>query len=325
MEKQPKVSKYLSASRIKLLETCSWLYWARYHLGIPDKSNSGAKRGTICHLVFELLLNKRHKRHFDVMMKRGGVESVPALVRLIKKHLRKEEIDNEENYEMIKDMIWVGINNDFFGEGGKVGNPETEFEIVNENPKYRIKGFIDKYVSYNKGNSIKIVDYKSSKSKFKGEELLSNTQGMMYTLAGRTLWPKAKDISVDFLFLRFPKQPKQSLSFSQDQINGFELYLEYLNKRVDEFDEDKATLNYAFDTDKNKWLCEAGKTWVCPLKKPFDYYVVKDKDGKVIKSSLENNLEVKEGEISEVAKYKGCPRFSNFTETKSPESDPFDF
>ena len=45
----------LSASRIKTAQSCSWLYWFKYILKAPDKSNDGAKRGTICHLVFELL------------------------------------------------------------------------------------------------------------------------------------------------------------------------------------------------------------------------------------------------------------------------------
>lgn len=328
MEEKSVTKKYLSASRIKLLESCSWLYWARYHLNIPDKSNDGAKRGTICHLVFELLLNKRHKKHFTTMMKRGGVESCASIKRLIKKHLKKQEIETNENYEMILNMIWVGINSDFYGEDGKVGEPETEFEISNESPKYRIKGFIDKHIAYKKGETIKIVDYKSSKAKFKGEELESNVQGMMYTLAGKTLWPKAKNIGIEFLFLRFPKQPRQNLEFSDEQIKGFEFYLEHLNKMVDEFDQDKAKLNYAFDNQKSKWLCEAGRTWVCPLKKSFSYYALKDKDGKIIKSSLENNLEAKEGERIETILYEGCPRFSNTQSVNSvsaSNSDPFDF
>ena len=52
----------LSASRIKVAQTCSWQYWTRYILKLPDKSNDGAKRGTICHLVFECLGNPRHKK-----------------------------------------------------------------------------------------------------------------------------------------------------------------------------------------------------------------------------------------------------------------------
>jgi len=45
----------LSASRIKTVEGCSWLYWCKYKLKLPDASNDGAKRGSICHLIFEHL------------------------------------------------------------------------------------------------------------------------------------------------------------------------------------------------------------------------------------------------------------------------------
>ena len=46
-------NKILSASRIKTLETCSWTYWVNYHLKIPQRSNDGSDRGTICHTVFQ--------------------------------------------------------------------------------------------------------------------------------------------------------------------------------------------------------------------------------------------------------------------------------
>ncbi len=325
MEKQIKVEKYLSASRIKLLETCSWLYWARYHLNMPDKSNDGARRGTICHLVFELLLTKRHKKHFTSMMKREGLDGSPAIDRLIKKHLDKQQMHTQENYEMIRNMIWVGISNDFYGNGGKIGGAEAEFEIANENPKYKIKGFIDKHILYSGGKEVKIVDYKSSKARFKGEELFSNVQAMMYTLAGRTLWPKARKATVDFLFLRFPKQPVQSLEFSDEQIKGFEAYLGHLYKIINNFTEKSAVANFAYDSDKSKWLCQAGATWVCPLKRSFKYFALKDAAGTVIKCSMEDDLKAKSGEKVEALTYEGCPRFSNTAVAKTNQDDPFDF
>ena len=55
----------LSASRIKTAESCSWLYWCKYKLKLPDRSNDGARRGSICHLIFELLGEPRRKKYFD--------------------------------------------------------------------------------------------------------------------------------------------------------------------------------------------------------------------------------------------------------------------
>ena len=67
MEQKPKGVKerILSASRLKTLETCSWSYWCNYHLKLPQKQNEGALRGTVCHLVFEMLVKKKHKKHFN--------------------------------------------------------------------------------------------------------------------------------------------------------------------------------------------------------------------------------------------------------------------
>ena len=67
--------RVLSASRLKTLETCSWSYWCNYHLKLPQKQNEGALRGTVCHLVFEMLVKKKHKKHYTLITKAGGAKS----------------------------------------------------------------------------------------------------------------------------------------------------------------------------------------------------------------------------------------------------------
>ena len=77
----------LSASKIKTAEGCSWLYYTKYVLKLPDISNSGASRGTICHLIFELLLTDRHKKYFeDLCSGKAGVIKNPCIHRLILKN-----------------------------------------------------------------------------------------------------------------------------------------------------------------------------------------------------------------------------------------------
>ena len=112
---KPIKEKLLSASRLKTLETCSWAYWCNYHLKLPQKQNEGASRGTVCHLVFEMLIKKKHKKHFDKISKHDSIDGSPAVVRLIMKHLRKMEANsdlpmtNDENVNLIRDMIMVGL------------------------------------------------------------------------------------------------------------------------------------------------------------------------------------------------------------------------
>lgn len=300
--------KILSASRIKTLETCSWSYWASYHLKIPQKGNDGSKRGTLCHLIFELLLNSRHKKHYELIMKEGSTKSDLAIIKLITKHLNREQINTEENFEMVCNMIYTGLNNDFFCEKSKLEDPEKEFLLENEEPKYKIKGFMDKLAFYKKKTFLKIIDYKSSKAKFKGEEIESNVQAMAYSLAARKLWPNLKKVVVDFVFLRFPKDPIQSApESSEEQLKGFERYLAYLYKIINNFTEKTAKSNYAAENQKNRWLCKAGKTWRCPYLDPVDFFVLLDKEGEAIDSSFKNDLKCPDGFKIEKRSYKGCP------------------
>ena len=45
---------------------------------------------------------------------------------------------------------------------------------------------------------------------------------MMYTLAAKDLWPEAKDIVVEFLFVKFPKSPVQQVKISEEQQDSSE-------------------------------------------------------------------------------------------------------
>ena len=306
MEKELKI---LSASRIKTLETCSWVYWNNYHTKVPQSQNDGALRGTICHTIFELLLNPKHKSHYNKIIKNNSITGSNAITKLVKKLKAKVGL-NESNFEILDQMIMVGLKHDFFGEkDGKIVSPEYAFDIKNDLPKYHIKGFIDKPIKSK--NKMIIIDYKSSKAKFRGDDLEANIQAMMYSLASKKLWPKLKPI-VRFLFLRFPKQPIQELEFTEDQIKGFEHYLEHINDYVNNFDEKAAQANFAIDNDKNKWMCQIGN-WKCPYKDPYEYYVKLNDKGEVAESSLKNDFKNIKGFKIEKRQYFGCPKWQNKT------------
>ena len=332
--------KFLSASRIKTLETCSWVYWCKYHLHLPDRSNSGALRGTFCQSIFEFLLRDRHKKHYDAILKADSIEGSKSVVRYVHSYLRKCDIENfgnetyQENYDLIDTMIVVGLKNDFFGDellidsNPYIEKPEQEFEITNRKPKYKIRGFMDKPIQYKDKKEIRIVDYKSSKYKFRGDDLTSNVQAMMYSLASLKLWPKLKPV-IEFLFLRFPRQPIQRLEFSKEQLKGFEHYLEQVYKVINNFSEKDSVSNFAIDGGwKTKWMCGPTKSgWECPLKHSFEYYVLKNNRGKVIKSSLKNDLVTeKKGQKIEKLKCDGCPKFNGSEgNEESFQEDPFDW
>jgi hypothetical protein len=228
-------------------------------------------------------------------------------------------------------MIVVGLQYDFFGpKGSEVIGIEEKFLLDKTDPTYKAMGFIDKVVK--KGKKIRIVDYKSSKYKFKGEELTSNIQAMMYTLAAHKMWPDIKDIVVEFLFLRFPKSASQEIRVTEEQLAGFEHYLEHVYKIINKFTEPDAKLNYAADSQHSQWLCKAGKTWRCPYLDPVDYYVLKNEEGEVVKSAFkEEDLKIKDSHTIEKMHYVGCPAHAP-TQTSAKdefdldaEEDEFDF
>jgi hypothetical protein len=276
---------------------------------MPDTTNDGAIRGTVCHLVFEMLLHEKHRRHYDLILLNDGIQGSAAVNRLVIKKLNEYEAFTQENYDMCSDMITLGLGQDFFGEGGELSEPEIKFELTKRSPKYKALGFIDKITRYEEEGIVKITDYKSSKNKFRGEELTTNVQAMMYSLASKKLWPKLKPV-VEFLFLRFPRSPIQRLEYTNAQLKGFEHYLSHIYDLMVNFTENDAKSNYAYNNKKNKWLCAAGKTWVCPMRDPFTYYVIRNKEGKIKKSSFsKDELKPDKKEDIEKIEYDGCPKF----------------
>jgi ATP-dependent helicase/DNAse subunit B len=314
----------LSASKIKTFESCSWKYWCNYHLKLLQENNDGARRGTVCHLIFELLVDSRHKKHFDLILLSKSLSSSEPVSRLVRKALKREGGYSEENYLLCEEMIVVGLGNDFYGKKGVVTSPEKEFLLESEKPKYKIRGFIDKPIEYEK--KLKIVDYKSSKNKFNNKELKSNVQAMAYTLASKKLWPKLKNVIVEFLFLRFPKSPSQQIRFTKEQLSGFEYYLEHIYKIINNFTESNAKSNFAsshpmpkrdegfcgplncgFAKHKGQLKKNGELMWHCPFKFDFNYYSLVDKDGKLLKNSFnKESLDDTKGEI-QLKAYKGCP------------------
>lgn len=343
-------TKILSASRVKTFEECSWKYWCNYILKVPSTQNAGAARGTACHLVLEVLLNPRHKHYYDKITKENSIMSFPAIVSLVRKSLRRdgEEFDTEENLEMCSAMIDVGLQYDFFGENGLIEDPEQEFLLENDDPPYKVMGYIDKPIQYPDKKALKIVDYKTSKGKFEGEEITANIQAMVYTLAAKRLWPNLEDIMVEFLFLKFPNAAEQQFKPSEDQLAGFEYYLSSVYQAINSFTESDARSNFAADKPfpaagegfKGRLQCgfatypgelkkNGDPKWACSYKFPFDYYALVDESGKIKASAFtEEELSPREGCTIVKKHYEGCPKFTpkdDFLSDKAEPKDDFDF
>ena len=332
----------LSASRIKTYQSCSWKFYCEYKanegLGLPKEGNDGMRRGNVCHNVLELILAKNRRDIAELIVRKNSISAYKPVHALVKKYLEKEGALSQENYDLCNSMIIVALKNDFFGKGGRPDKPEREFTIENKNPYYVIRGFLDKVIKYTKDKKIKIVDYKTSKSKFKGDDLTSNIQAMAYVLASKKqLYKSYKDVLVEFLFLKFGKSPSEQVSFTDEEIEGFEYHLADIYKKIDEFDENAAVSNFAYHKPypkdgsfggpvscgyakyKGELKVDGTIKWHCDFKFPYDYYAIIDEQGKVLKTSLKKEaLSPKANQSIEKKHYEGCPVHNPFSEEDFP-------
>ena len=315
----------LSASRIKTLQQCSWKYWCNYKLKLPDKSNEGASRGWICHLIFELLGEDRHRKNYETLINSGSIFACKAIERLVLYHAKKLNVDDDENLKLIDTMTINGLHYDFFGldkEGLTEGISEKYFdiEIEGENISYRIKGFIDKLFLYKDSSYALIRDFKSSKQVFKGKEVTDNMQNLMYSLAIRHLYPEYSIRQSEFIFLKFNLDKDmfgntgngilKMEPVEESELVGLEYELTEIQSYIDNFDSEKAVANFAANQGypkdgtfggplacgKDGFKMRGGQpmldkngepivAFICPHRKPMEYYALLDGD-KIIKTAF---------------------------------------
>jgi hypothetical protein len=316
----------LSASRIKTLQQCSWKYWCNYILKLPDKSNDGASRGWICHLIFELLGEGKHKHHYESIIKGGSIFKSPAIKRLVLYHARKLGVNDPENLEMIDDMTVNGLHYDFFGDDTHkpteaISEKDFDIEIINDEFSYRIKGFIDKLFLYKDQSYALIRDFKSSKQVFKGKEVTDNLQDLMYSLAVKHLYPNYKKRESEFLFLKFDLSKDlfnktgngvlRMKPISDGELYGFQYELSEIQNVIDNFNEETANSNFAgsqsYPSDgtfggplacgKDGPKISRGQpvldkngdpvmAFICSFRKPFSYYALKNSDGSLVSTAF---------------------------------------
>ena len=335
------------------MTSCSWLYWCKYHLKLPDKTNDGALKGSIVHLVLECLGKDRHKKHYDSILKDGTVCGSSAVEKLIYKHAKASNLlENPSNLEDMHDMAFRGVVYDFFGK--EIGRPtetisekEFELEIEEDDVRYKVKGFIDRLFMYKSKGIALIRDFKTNKKVYEGKEVTDNLQDYIYTLAVKKLYPKYKDVKMEFVFLKAMQSSQSSSgkwqivgssnsvltmrSKTEDELKGFEYELTDFQSYAENFTQETSKSNLAFKQGMPKdgsfsgrLLCGFAKKpnelkkdgspkWYCSFKFPFDYYSVID-EKKQIKRSFFTEKEAtkykqKKDKITKLH-YTGCPLFN---------------
>lgn len=336
----------MSASLIKTMTGCSWQFWAKYFLKLPDITNEGALRGDICHRVFQGLGREDRKKLVQKVIKDGTIWKTPSLGRMVTSFCKKNGINDDDNRDLVDFMTLAGLNYDFegrkhFGIKPTESFSEIDFDIeVKENGKdYRIRGFIDKLFLFKKQGVALIRDFKSSKSVYEGDEVDDNIQDLIYRLAVRRMYPEYADIEMEFVFLKFDCSRNgdgiiRTPNISPEELGGFEHYLTELQQQVNHFGEEDAKTNYAYHQGfpekeegfTKRLLCGFNKfkgqkkkdgsvMWGCACKWPMEYYEVKNTEGELIRGLhlTEKDKARKyrqQGFSVKKKKYQGCPVFN---------------
>jgi hypothetical protein len=308
----------LSASKIKTYSSCSYYGYAKYNIGLPDKGNLGSDLGGIVHTVLEVLsIKKRYDYVVESIASKNSFEK-PSVKKLIEKLLKKKDILTEENLSKINGFLMTAFTNDFFDEDCLDVKIEYEFDIKTET--YWVGGFIDKLKV--KNDKVVVLDYKSSKKKFQGEELSFNIQGLLYSLVASKMYPDKK-VEVEFIFLKFPKAPYIKMSFSKQYLDGFENYLAYVSERLANFGIEEALADMAAKGGRGRsWQCgkenpfelkeDLSPHWVCPFRLGFLYFSAEKFGCKSISAYTKKELikYLEQGYNIVQKRYNGCPAWT---------------
>lgn len=299
----------MSSSRLSNFHKCSFMFYCREVLGLSEgPTHPRTIIGSLTHSILECIKHPRHKHHYDIIKQTGNINNSKSIIRLIDLWRTKYNLSEELLYD-INGMIQVAINADFFFEGAvKRFAPEHEFILQMDG--YEIKGFIDDMAEYE--DYILIRDYKTGRNKYTKQELSENFQSIIYQLY---IYKKFGKLSkVNFLFLRHgptvrtPDKHIQEIGIrSKDELEGFVLYLNHINKVFQNMGWAEATQSYC----KDYWFCRK----VCPFFTAHDYQAIisknnLDKTPKIVRMTrMTEKVELKPGEWIEIRHFGGCFKY----------------
>lgn len=297
----------ISASRAKSLSHCSYLFYLKEVLGLPEKTHWKTLCGTAVHNIFEHIMRpKRKKMFFNILNSGFTFEEYPQIERYVNIFCAKHNVTLHTMQEF-EDMIALAFKcvAKYF-----LDNPDVEF--TNEE-RFQIQiggatisGFIDLLIRL-PGDEWVVIDLKTQGKRFTKKDLIDNVQALMYQLA---IWKiYGKKSRVEFMMLRHPPTTRtpdkhiQSVpAYNEEQFLGFEVYVDWLYDIVQEFTEEEAKKNFCEDFG----FCQ----YVCQFARPFEYQILVDSTtGDQIGSAfMDETLEAQEGQEVKTAHYKGCPK-----------------
>ena len=223
----------MSASSLKTYLTCPMKYFYTYEQGYRQSAEH-LSFGTLCHTCLERWL----KEDADIM-------------ELYKEEWAKSEMISPTYYDTGKILLnkyVAGTNKE------EILNIGTEIEFNLEiAPEIFIKGFMDR-VDVIDGDTIEVVDYKTSFIALTSYEIADDVQLSMYDLAASILFPEYAN---RLLSLEYLRHSKVSSSRSEERRVNFTEWLIDMYYKITNDNEPHAKLNEYCNWCMCKDQCEA--------------------------------------------------------------------
>jgi hypothetical protein len=203
------VYKSLSSTMLKTWLECPRKFHLHYVEGIPSKPNTSFSLGNAVHYALELA----NHRLVETDNKRLTYEDIDEFVQEARDHLsgvdnKDHFVDDMELFESAEEMVRTELSGLDYTE--KVIDVEKNFRIITPEG-VTIGGFIDKVVEVDE-NTVKIVDYKTSRMPLSYEEAKKDVQLSMYELAAAILYPQYSNRKVELRYLRLNSSVKTDRS-----------------------------------------------------------------------------------------------------------------
>ena len=219
---ETKQTRY-SFTRLDTAEQCAHKYWRRYILGEKGPKTDPLRLGTVVHNTLEAAIGaviaKKHKGPID-------------LQKLLRLYASKyvETYTGQGSFEVFKEG--EAIVTDWHERAGAVDwedyeSVEGRFDITLDNG-VSIMGYID-LIERDKGGTITIVDYKTSRTLPSREDMAKSIQLGIYALAVRKRYPDAK-IRLCFDMLRHGV--RLYTERTNDELDALERYINTLVDRI---------------------------------------------------------------------------------------------
>lgn len=190
-----KVFKYerISASMLKTWLTCKRKFFHQYVEGIKSPSTDSFSLGTAVHAGLEAA-----NRSLKGSPRELNPFEIEQFVQVFRDTLAKSTASSMDQFQVGEELVRTELCTSDWSE--QIVGIEMEFDQVTPEG-VRIYGFIDKIIEVDR-NTVKVTDYKTSRTPLSYEEARVDEQLAMYDLALSLIFPQYSTVLLELKYLR---------------------------------------------------------------------------------------------------------------------------